>query len=127
MCGSVQATSCFRSDCSRLVIPQGGVVHGIEQSVRKPACKPAMTIAADRITLSANHDLAAVEAAWRELEADAAPSLFQSWTWIGCLAEERFRAPVLLRAERNGRTVGLALLSRTRSRLGAEQLWLNES
>jgi len=86
-----------------------------------------MTATATRITLSADHDLAAVEAAWRELEADAAPSLFQSWTWVGCLAEERFRAPVLLRVERNGRTVGLALLGRTRGRLGAEQVWLNES
>jgi hypothetical protein len=31
-----------------------------------------MTAAATRMTLSADHDLAAVEAAWPELEADAA-------------------------------------------------------
>ncbi len=86
-----------------------------------------MTAASTRITLSADPDLVAVEAAWRDLEAEAASSLFQSWTWTGCLAEERFRAPVLLRAERDGRTVGLALLNRTQGRLGAERLWLNES
>jgi CelD/BcsL family acetyltransferase involved in cellulose biosynthesis len=86
-----------------------------------------MTAAAARITLSADLDLTMVEAAWRDLESEAALSLFQSWTWVGCLAEERFRAPVLLRAERDGRTVGLALLNRTLGRLGAEQLWLNES
>lgn len=86
-----------------------------------------MTAAAARITLLADPDLTMVEAAWRNLESEAASSLFQSWTWVGCLAEERFRAPVLLRAERDGRTVGLALLNRTPGRLGAEQLWLNES
>jgi CelD/BcsL family acetyltransferase involved in cellulose biosynthesis len=86
-----------------------------------------MTPASTRITLSTVRDLATVEAAWRALEADAAPSLFQSWTWVGCLARERFPAPVLLRAERHGRTVGLALLNRTLGRLGSERLWLNES
>lgn len=86
-----------------------------------------MTHAPTRITLSPVRDLATVEAAWRDLEAEAAPSLFQSWTWVGCLAPERFPAPVLLRAERYGRTVGLALLNRTQGRLGPERLWLNES
>lgn len=86
-----------------------------------------MTTASTRITLSADLDLATVEAAWRDLETAASPSLFQSWTWAGCLAEERFRAPVLLRAERDGCTVGLALLNRTQGWQGAEQLWLNES
>jgi CelD/BcsL family acetyltransferase involved in cellulose biosynthesis len=123
----VPATACLRPDCSWLAAPQDGVVDGIEQSAGKPTYESAMTAATTRITLSADHDWAAVEAAWRELESDAAPSLFQSWTWVGCLAEERFRAPVLLRAERDGRTVGLALLGRTRGRLGAERLWLNES
>ena len=80
-----------------------------------------------RITLSAVRDLATVEAAWRDLEPVAAPSLFQSWTWVGCLAEERFPAPALLRVERDDRTVGLALLNRTQGRLGTERLWLNES
>lgn len=79
-----------------------------------------------RITLEAVRDFAAVEAAWRDLESRAAPSFFQSWTWVGCLAEERFPDPVLLRAERGGRIVGLALLNRTGGRMG-ERLWLGES
>jgi CelD/BcsL family acetyltransferase involved in cellulose biosynthesis len=60
---------------------------------------------------------AALGAAWRALEAAAEPSFFQSWTWVGCLAEERYPDPVLLRAERDGRTVGLALFNRRRGRL----------
>jgi CelD/BcsL family acetyltransferase involved in cellulose biosynthesis len=55
---------------------------------------------------------------WRALEAEAgALSLFQSWTWVGCLAEERYDDPVLLRAEADGRTIGLALFNRRRGRL----------
>lgn len=54
---------------------------------------------------------------WRALEAEAGPSFFQSWTWVGCLAEERYPDPVLLRAERDGRLVGLALFNRRRGRL----------
>jgi CelD/BcsL family acetyltransferase involved in cellulose biosynthesis len=79
-----------------------------------------------RIALDEVRDFAAVEAAWRDLERRAAPSFFQSWTWVGCLAEARFPDPVLLRAERDGRIVGLALLNRTGGRMG-EQLWLGES
>jgi CelD/BcsL family acetyltransferase involved in cellulose biosynthesis len=86
-----------------------------------------MMAAPAHITLSAARDMAAVEAAWRALEPEAAPSFFQSWTWVGCLAEERFPDPVLLRAERAGRTVGLALFNRRQGRLGNERLWLNES
>ena len=59
---------------------------------------------------------------WRALEARADASFFQSWTWVGCLAEARFPAPVLLRAERGGETLALALCNRRR---GA--LWLGES
>lgn len=87
----------------------------------------AVKAASARIKLSTVHDMAAVEAAWRALEADADPSFFQSWTWVGCLAEERFPKPVLLQAERDGRVVGLGLFNRKSSRLGAERLWLNES
>jgi CelD/BcsL family acetyltransferase involved in cellulose biosynthesis len=60
----------------------------------------------------------ALAAEWRSVEADC-PSLsfFQSWTWIGCLAEERFRDPVLLRLRQAGRTLGLALFNRRRGRL----------
>ena len=55
---------------------------------------------------------------WRGLEAEAAdPAFFQSWTWAGCLAEERYPDPVLLRAEAGGRLMGLALFNRRRGRL----------
>lgn len=86
-----------------------------------------MKSASARVTLSPVHDMAAVAAAWRTLEAEADPSFFQSWTWVGCLAEERFPDPVLLQAERGDRIVGLALFNRKSSRLGAEGLWLNEN
>ena len=50
--------------------------------------------------------------AWRELEARADPSFFQSWTWVGCRAKTRFPHAVLLRAEQDGATLGLALANR---------------
>lgn len=86
-----------------------------------------MNAASFRIVLSAVSDMAAVETAWRALEPQAAASFFQSWTWVGCLAEERFPDPVLLQAERNGRIVGLGLFNRKSSMLRPERLWLNES
>jgi CelD/BcsL family acetyltransferase involved in cellulose biosynthesis len=54
---------------------------------------------------------------WRGLEATVPCSFFQSWTWVGCLAEERYPDPVLLRAERDGRLAGLALFNRRRGML----------
>ena len=57
-------------------------------------------------------DLAALETKWRDLETRSNPSFFQSWTWTGCLAEERFPNPVLVEARENGRTVALALFNR---------------
>ncbi|MSP00337.1 MAG: GNAT family N-acetyltransferase [Acetobacteraceae bacterium] len=54
----------------------------------------------------------ALEAKWRDLEPRANPSLFQSWTWTGCLARERFSSPVLVEACQDGRTVALALFNR---------------
>lgn len=79
-------------------------------------------IADFHLTLVPPRDLDAVGEEWRALEARAAPSFFRSWTWVGCRAAERFPDPWLLRAERGGRTVGLALLNRRRLRL-----WLGES
>lgn len=64
------------------------------------------------VTETAISSFAALGEAWRSLEPAAAPSFFQSWTWVGCLAEERFPDPVLLRAEREGRLAGLALFNR---------------
>jgi len=78
-----------------------------------------------RLTLS-RPDVASLEAEWRALEERAETSFFQSWTWVGCALEARFPDPVLLRAEQNGRTVGLALCNRTRSWRG-DILSLGES
>jgi CelD/BcsL family acetyltransferase involved in cellulose biosynthesis len=75
-----------------------------------------------RLSLVRVPAVAALADEWRALEARAEPSFFQSWTWVGCLAEARFPDPLLLRAERDGETLGLALCNRRR---GA--LWLGES
>lgn len=57
-------------------------------------------------------------AQWRALEADCPQaSFFQSWSWVGCLAQERYPNPVLLRAEQAGQTIGLALFNLHRGRL----------
>lgn len=58
------------------------------------------------IALSSVTDWAEPGKRWRELEARANCSFFQSWTWTGCLAEERFPDPVLLQAEREGASLG---------------------
>lgn len=66
----------------------------------------------------AARDLATIEPTWRALEANAPNcSFFQSWTWVGCLAEERYPDAVLVRAEAAGRVVGLALFNRRGRRL----------
>jgi CelD/BcsL family acetyltransferase involved in cellulose biosynthesis len=68
---------------------------------------------APRIDVSGFQDFGILEQEWRALEASAAPfSFFQSWTWVGCLAEDRFPDPVLVRATEAGRIVGLALFNR---------------
>ena len=80
-----------------------------------------------RITLTRPSDLAVVADCWQSLEARAELSFFQSWTWVGCLAEERFPDPVLLTAEEDGRTVALALFNRRRTLVTPEVLHLGES
>jgi len=80
-----------------------------------------------RITLTKPSDLAAVADRWQSLEAEAELSFFQSWTWVGCLAEERFPDPVLLAAEEDGVLVALALFNRRRRLLSRPVLHLGES
>jgi CelD/BcsL family acetyltransferase involved in cellulose biosynthesis len=80
-----------------------------------------------QIKLSPVKDWAALGISWRRLEAEAPCSFFQSWTWIGCLAEERFPDPVLLEARDGGQIVALALFNRRRTRLGRQILFLHES
>lgn len=69
---------------------------------------------------------AALETEWRDLEARADGSFFQSWTWVGCQAPPRFRDPLLLRATEDGVVVGLALFNRT-GPPGARTLHLHET
>lgn len=64
---------------------------------------------------------------WRELEQHSDCSFFQSWTYTGCLARERFPAPMLLEAHANGRVVALGLFNHRGARLGSECLLLGES
>lgn len=79
------------------------------------------------IALSPVTDWAALGERWRALEARSRCSFFQSWTWTGCCAEERFPDPVLVEAVRDGRVVAMALFNRRRGRLGQQNLWLGES
>jgi CelD/BcsL family acetyltransferase involved in cellulose biosynthesis len=79
------------------------------------------------ITLARVTDWAALGERWRELEARSTCSFFQSWTWMGCLAEERFSDPVLLEASIHGRLLAMALFNRRRSRTGRQVLWLCET
>lgn len=74
-----------------------------------------------QIELGALPPLAELEADWRRLESRAEPSFFTSWSWIGCWLETlpSERHPQLLRASQDGRSVGLALLTRQpRQRFG---------
>lgn len=73
--------------------------------------------AVEDVSVCSVMDLAALERKWRDLEARCNPSFFQSWTWTGCLVEERFPDPVLVEARENGRTVALALFNRRRRTL----------
>ncbi|MFC0406743.1 GNAT family N-acetyltransferase [Roseomonas elaeocarpi] len=71
-----------------------------------------------QITAHPVRDLAQLEAEWRALEPEVAElSFFQSWSWVGCLAEERYGDPVLVRVSEGGRNLALALFNRRRGRL----------
>ncbi|WP_439596821.1 GNAT family N-acetyltransferase [Falsiroseomonas sp.] len=71
-----------------------------------------------KIEIVPRPDLQSLGAEWRALEARAADlSFFRSWSWVGCLAEERFDDALLLRAVRQGQVVALALCNRRGGRL----------
>ena len=65
--------------------------------------------------------------AWRALEDRSDASFFQGWSWVGCLAQERFVDPLLVTAGQSGVTVGMALFSRPRARGVSRRLLLHES
>lgn len=79
------------------------------------------------ITLSVPADVASLRETWLSLQARAAGSFFQSWNWVGCLAAERFPAPILLVGRDNGQLKALALFNRRRDRWGTDALWLGEA
>ena len=72
-------------------------------------------------------DFAALGERWRDLEQRSDGSFFQSWTWIGCLAAERFSDAVLVEAAEAGRTVALGLFNRVRRWVGPSTLFLGEN
>jgi CelD/BcsL family acetyltransferase involved in cellulose biosynthesis len=80
-----------------------------------------------RITLSVPTDIAALEGRWRALEAAAEPSFFQSWSWVGCAAAERFRDPLLIEAHDGGIQVAIGLFNRQHRPIMPPTLWLNEA
>ena len=79
------------------------------------------------VRVSGVADFAELGPRWRDLEQRATLSFFQSWTWVGCLAAERFADPVLVEATEDGRTVALALFNRVRRLIGPAVLYLGES
>jgi CelD/BcsL family acetyltransferase involved in cellulose biosynthesis len=87
-----------------------------ERSDRLPSRNSA------NITVSAVQDLNTLETKWRDLEARSNASFFQSWTWTGCMAEQRFANPELVEVRESGRTVALALFNRV-----GRTLYLGES
>jgi CelD/BcsL family acetyltransferase involved in cellulose biosynthesis len=72
-------------------------------------------------------DFAALGKRWQDLEQRADCSFFQSWSWTGCLAAERFPDPLLVEATEAGRTVALALFNRVRRTIGPARLFLGEA
>ncbi|HVZ06460.1 GNAT family N-acetyltransferase [Rhodopila sp.] len=80
------------------------------------------------ITVDVVRDFDALGRRWQALERRASVPIFRSWTWTGCLAEERFHDPVLVEATESGRTIALALFNRVRSTWGQpDRLYLSES
>lgn len=79
------------------------------------------------VTLTRVTDWTSLGENWRALEAESDCSFFQSWTWTGCLAEERFSDPILLEAFHGGHRVVMGLFNRRRDWLGREILLLGES
>ena len=69
------------------------------------------------VTLSECPDLSGLEAQWRSLENESAPSFFTSWSWIGPWLRrlEPYRRPHLLRATCNQRVVGMGFFVPKRS------------
>jgi CelD/BcsL family acetyltransferase involved in cellulose biosynthesis len=74
-------------------------------------------LAPTRITLQPAGDLVALRDQWAALQARADASAFQTAAWVFCLAPQRLADAVVVRAERDGELVGLALACRRRGAL----------
>ena len=82
------------------------------------------------VTVSASFDPSDLAVCWMELETRANGGFFLSWRWIGSWLRVTGAQPLLIKAEENGKTVGLGLLvraSRRRFALPVRQLCLNET
>ena len=79
------------------------------------------------VRISGVADFTELSRSWRDLEQRAELSFFQSWTWVGCLAAERFDDPVLVTATEAGRIIALALFNRVRRWPGPAVLYLGAS
>jgi CelD/BcsL family acetyltransferase involved in cellulose biosynthesis len=79
------------------------------------------------VRVSRVDDFIALGERWRDLERRADGSFFQNWTWVGCLAAERYTDPVLVEATDAGRTVALGLFNRVRRQFGRSTLYLSEA
>ena len=96
--------------------------------------EPTSVLCEFQFTSEALPPLPTLEHEWRALEAEARPSFFTSWQWIGTLlaAVPAARRPNLLRAAVRGQTIGLALLGagvtrRRRGLIRSRALYLNET
>lgn len=87
-------------------------------------CLPSLVLSSPALD---TYGLAALGARWRKLEANAEPAIFQTWTWIGCNAAERFPDPLLIEAYDAEGLVAMALWNRRRSWFAGDSLWLHES
>jgi CelD/BcsL family acetyltransferase involved in cellulose biosynthesis len=67
-------------------------------------------------TLEPARKLSELGAQWRELEARAHASFFQTWDWIGCWVEEAKLVPLVLIGRQAGRIVLMGLLQPSRQR-----------
>jgi CelD/BcsL family acetyltransferase involved in cellulose biosynthesis len=75
-----------------------------------------------QISLDPVEDFCALGNRWQALENQSACGFFRSWSFLGCLAEERFAGARLLCVQDAGQDVALALLGAGRGRH-----WLNET
>jgi CelD/BcsL family acetyltransferase involved in cellulose biosynthesis len=88
---------------------------------------PTVRFGVVSVRVSEVTDFVSLGERWRDLEQRSDSSFFQSWTWVGCLAPERFSDAVLVEAVEAGHTVALGLFNRVTRGLGRSRLFLGEN